>query len=391
MKSTYTSAFWTMGASAAAAFLMMSQIYMVAPITGEIARNLKFGGYLKALMIPSITLPIACSALFSRSLISCLGERTLARATALALAIGPFLSYLSPDGYFLVGSRILTGLCLGSLLPLSFRFITQNFPVSQRFFPIMIIVFGMAGGMTFGPVLGAMFYPYFGWRADFLAVAILSLIFFFLVNHYSNHIVNISRRDKPVPLRGKIKYGIIWNGGSLYILSFIFLNGIFHAGLFVWTISTVTERYGLGDISLGLLLLDFGLPGLFLVVVLGLFSRGPSSIKMEFIGLAILGFCIILIILQVAPWLTFLAIAFLSIGYNITQPLFFGIVRKINNSDKAQMALNLGCCLLFTGYGIGPLIFGRLLEYGNLPSVFCLLFLVACLATISKTIFRDDE
>lgn len=384
-------AFWMTVGSTSAAFLMMFQIYMVAPIIDDMAKDLGADGELMGLIIPSITIPLGLSALMSGKLTFWIGERKLALYTAFSLALGALLISFSPNGFCVIACRIITGLALGALLPLSFRFTSQNYPIAGRFFPIMIIVFGMAAGMTFGPVLGGVLYPLMGWRVEFLIVSLLSAVFFVFVFNYSSRIKDKARAEGKIRSWKKTDLGETCRGGNLCILMFILLNGIFHSGLFVWTSTVLTVRYALGEIPLGFLLLDFGLPGLVLVVILGIFSKGPSRLKMEFLGLAILGFCITLIILKVTPWLTFLAIALLSVGYNITQPLFFGIVGRMGNSHKAQIAVQLGCCFLFVGYGLGPVIFGFLMGLGSLSSILFLLFLVACLATISRAVFQDRD
>lgn len=384
-------AFWMTVGSTFAAFLMMFQIYMVAPIIGDMALDLKDRGGLMALIIPSITIPLGLSALMSGKLTFWLGERKLALYTSFSVALGAFLISISPNVICIIGSRIITGVALGALLPLSFRFITQHYSIAGRFFPIMIIVFGMAAGMTFGPVLGAILYPYLGWRMEFLIISLFAAVFYLFVYNSSSRIMDKARAEGKIRSWKKTDLGETCKGGNLCILVFILLNGIFHSGLFVWTSTVLTARYGLGEIPVGLLLLDFGLPGLILVIILGIFSKGPSRLKMEFMGLGILGFCITLIMLKVTPWLTFLAIALLSVGYNITQPLFFGIVGRLGNSHKAQIAVQIGCCFLFVGYGLGPMIFGFLMGFGSLSSVLFLLFLVACLATISRAVFQDKE
>jgi predicted MFS family arabinose efflux permease len=384
-------AFWIMAGSATAAFLMMFQIYMVAGIIDELSADLKSSGKLMGFIIPAVTLPLGFSALFSGRVIAYFGEQRVARFTTYALAAGAVLVYISQRAELLILSRVLTGIALGNLLPLSFRFTAQYFTPPLRFFPIMIIIFGMAGGMTFGPVLGAMLYPYIGWRYQFLILTLLSSVFCFFVNRYSPHLTD----SAIVKVQGisQIEHEAEpkLSPGHVIILLFILLNGIFHSGLFVWTSTLLTHRYSLGNINVGLLLLDFGLPGLILVIILGLYSKGPSVIVMELMGLVILGMCIILIMFNVSAWLTFLAVALLSIGYNITQPLFFGLLGTMRSTHKAHLLTQLGCCSLFIGYGLGPLVFSWLMHSGSLPPVLLLLFLVAGLAPISRVIFQTRE
>ena len=53
----------------------------------------------------------------------------------------------------------------------------------------------------------------------------------------------------------------------------------------------------------------------------------------------------------------------LSLGYDMTQPLLAGIVTALGGQRPGQ-AMGLNVCLLFTGFGLGSLLFGGLLRFG---------------------------
>src|SRR5258708_37046181 len=63
-----------------------------------------------------------------------------------------------------------------------------------------------------------------------------------------------------------------------------------------------------------------------------------------------------------------LAVTVLSLGYDMTQPLLAGIVTQLAPERPGQaMGLNVFC--LFTGFGLGSLIFGLALRAG-FPAAF---------------------
>ncbi|MFM0597256.1 MFS transporter [Paraburkholderia dilworthii] len=56
-----------------------------------------------------------------------------------------------------------------------------------------------------------------------------------------------------------------------------------------------------------------------------------------------------------------IAVTVLSLGYDMTQPLLAGIVTGLGGK-RAGQAMGLNVCTLFTAFGLGSLVFGRLLS-----------------------------
>jgi hypothetical protein len=52
----------------------------------------------------------------------------------------------------------------------------------------------------------------------------------------------------------------------------------------------------------------------------------------------------------------------LSLGYDMTQPLFGGIITSLGGK-RAGQAMGLNVFTLFVGFGMGSLIFGELLRF----------------------------
>ena len=287
--------------------------------------------------------------------------------------------------------RSIFGLSLGCLLPLTLRFIVRNYPTGKRTKPIMIIVFSMAGGMTFGPIVGALFYTAIGWRMEFIALGIMSLALIPVIQHQVPK--HPGHQFRSANMARATSHPLAKTPTSIKLLtySFILLNGIFHSGLFVWTCQSLSERYHPGPVSTALLLLDFGLPGLLLAVISALITKGNSVWKPELIGLSILAGCIAVLLLKMPSTVTLSIIMLLSMGYNITQPLFFGPLGPLEQHKDNESPLRIGCCCLFIGYGLGPILFQRLMHFGDFSTVLMLVFLIACLAAISKIIFTDLE
>jgi hypothetical protein len=67
----------------------------------------------------------------------------------------------------------------------------------------------------------------------------------------------------------------------------------------------------------------------------------------------------------------------------MTQPLFAGIISTLRNGNIRSQALDLGICLLFLGYGTGPIVFQYLLNFGLIPALMLLGLLEGALVILS--------
>ena len=59
-----------------------------------------------------------------------------------------------------------------------------------------------------------------------------------------------------------------------------------------------------------------------------------------------------------------LAVILLSLGYDMTQPLLAGIVTTLGGPQHGGQAMGLNVFTLFTGFGLGSLLFGAALSLG---------------------------
>ena len=85
-----------------------------------------------------------------------------------------------------------------------------------------------------------------------------------------------------------------------------------------------------------------------------------------------------------------LAVTLLSLGYDMTQPLLAGIVTALGGQRSGQ-AMGLNVFMLFTGFGLGSLLFGGALHLGlgTALAIFSAVQLPAALAAI--LLFRSER
>jgi len=95
------------------------------------------------------------------------------------------------------------------------------------------------------------------------------------------------------------------------------------------------------------------------------------------------------LILDVPLLVAALVVTLLSLGYDMTQPLLAGIVTALGGARPGQaMGLNVFC--LFTGFGLGSLLFSEALTLGfdDALAIFAAVQLAAALAAIA--LFRSE-
>ena len=106
-------------------------------------------------------------------------------------------------------------------------------------------------------------------------------------------------------------------------------------------------------------------------------------------GLGIAGLAAGFLLLDVSVLVAALLVTLLSLGYDMTQPLLAGIVTALGGKRAGQaMGLNVFC--LFTGFGLGSLLFGEALAlgFGTALAIFSVVQLAAAFA--ATPLFRSE-
>ncbi|HEV2487128.1 MAG TPA: MFS transporter, partial [Terracidiphilus sp.] len=80
-------------------------------------------------------------------------------------------------------------------------------------------------------------------------------------------------------------------------------------------------------------------------------------------GLGIAALSAVALVLQLPVLGAAVALTILSLGYDMTQPLFAGIVTSLNPT-RAGQAMGMNVFMLFTGFGFGSFLFGAALHWG---------------------------
>jgi len=223
----------------------------------------------------------------------------------------------------------------------------------------------MAGGMAFGSTFGALLDPFISWRGIFLSVSLLSAGALGLLWPYQCLL-----GEAPPSPTGTVRdlfavyKSLLAPGRGLRTYAYVLLNSIFHSGVFTWLGLYFVRRFGLGEVGIGLALLGYGIPGFLLGPIIGRAADRWGRRWLVPAGLGIAAMAAGILIWGVPLIVAALAVTLLSLGYDMTQPLLAGIVTAFGGKQRGGQAMGLNVFMLFTGFGLGSLLFGQALRSG---------------------------
>ena len=375
---------------ALATFVIFFQAFMVAPIIPQLSAVFGASAETVGLVVPAYLIPYGIATLAYGLLADRIGIRPLIFASLAAFTTLTALTATAHSVAALTAWRVLTGLGASGVVPLALVLVGGMFPYEQRGRPLGWLFGAMAGGMAFGSTFGAVLEPFVGWRGLFLIVGAAGLgVLLLLLPHRgflgarprqaAGTVGDLLRgyRDLVGTPRGRRTYG------------YVLLNSVFHSGVFTWLGVYFERRYHLGPIGIGLALLGYGVPGLLFGPVIGRAADRLGRGRLLPVGLGLGAIAAGALIVGLPLLAAAAAVTVLSLGYDMTQPLFAGIVTSLGGKRPGQ-AMGFNVFLLFTGFGLGSLIFAEVLRFGfgTAFGVFAAVELVAAVAAVA--LFRSE-
>ena len=370
-------------------FLIFFQAYMVAPMIPRLATIFGVTAQRIGLLVPAYLIPYGVSTLFFGLLSDWIGRRRIMLASLAAFAVLTGFTATSQSAEQMILWRLLTGLGASGVVPLALALIGQLFPYELRGRPLGWLFGAMAGGMAFGSTFGVLLEPAIGWRGVFLGVSAFGFVGLVLLKPYF---------PGERPLTRTITFqGVVAGYEHLLTLprgqrayGYVFLNAIFHSGVFTWLGLYFLRRYGLGEVGIGVALLGYGVPGFLLGPIIGRAADrwGRRSLLPAGVGLAALSAA--LLIPQHSLAFAAIVVTLLSLGYDMTQPLLAGIVTSLE-PERGGQAMGLNVFALFTGFGLGSLLFGWALQLGFETALLIFSAVQAVGALIAIVSFRSEQ
>jgi predicted MFS family arabinose efflux permease len=351
-------------ALALATFIIFFQAYMVAPIIPVLSTS--FGTSVQAIgvIVPAYLIPYGVATLVFGLLADRIGIQRLIFASLAMFAVLTALTAGAQSIGQLTLWRTLTGLGASGVVPLALVLIGSLYPYEQRGRPLGWLFGAMAGGMAFGSTFGAVLEPLLGWRGLFVLVA-LAAVGVFVVLLLQRSLISSTRKAVPETM-GELFLGyrdLIGTPRGQRTYGYVFVNSIFHSGVFTWLGVYFEQRYGLGPVGIGVALLGYGIPGFLFGPLIGRAADRWGRARLLPIGLGLGALGAATLIFNGPLILAVVAVTVLSLGYDMTQPLFGGIVTALGGKRPGQ-AMGLNVFALFAGFGVGSLLFGEVLRLG---------------------------
>lgn len=376
---------------AAATFLIFFQAYMIAPLIPKLALVFHASPQTIGIAVVVYMIPYGVATLFYGILSDRVGRRPVILGSLAVFALLTTLTALAQSARELIFWRLLTGVGASGVVPIGLALMGDLFPYEKRGRPLGWLFGAMAGGMAFGSTFGVLLEPLVGWRSLFVGVGALGLACLVLLLRQKDLLGQQrhgarTRAGAVLKAYGKLLAG--WRGARTY--TYVLVNAIFHSGVYTWLGLYFAERYRLDEIGIGLALLGYGVPGFIFGPVIGRVADTWGRRWLIPAGLGIAALAGATLIFDAPVLLAGLMVTVLSLGYDMTQPLLAGIVTTLDR-ERGGQAMGLNVFALFTGFGLGSLIFGGLLNLG-FSRVFLSFSAVQFLAALAAVpLYRSEK
>lgn len=349
---------------AAATFLIFFQAFMVAPLIPRLSTLFQVPVEVMGLIEPAYLIPYGLATLVYGPLSDRLGRRRIIMGSLSVFILLTALTASAQSAWAMITLRLMTGLGASGVVPIALALIGDLFPFHDRGRALGWLFGAMAGGMGFGSTAGAILEPFISWQGLFLGVAALAAVVLIMLLPYRLLLESRSQGGAPATAGQLLKAigTLLSSARAARTYSYVLFNGIFHSGIYTWLGLYFARRYGLGEVGIGLALLGYGFPGFLLGPVIGRLADRWGRSQLIPAGLVVGGLSASLLALDLPIALAAVFVTTLSLGYDMTQPLLGGIVTDL--SPKRGLAMGLNVFTLFTGFGLGSLVFGRVLRLG---------------------------
>jgi predicted MFS family arabinose efflux permease len=374
-----------------AAAIIFFQGYMVAPLIPRLSEVFDVPEQKIGLIVPAYMIAYGISTLFYGLLSDWLGRGKLIRFSLIAFILLTALTATAQSATDMILWRLLTGLGASGVVPLSLAMIGDLYPFEKRGRPLGLLFAAMEGGMAVGSTAGVMLVPFTGWRMLFLITAAIAAGILWILIRYLSLSSPPSATSPPSVKHIFSGYqDLLATKRGLRTYSYVFWNGIFHSAIYTWLGLYFSQRYNLGEIGIGLAILGYGVPGLLLGSTIGKAADKWGRVWLIIPGLAIAAAATAMMIFDIPLVLAAVAVTLVSLGYDLTQPLFAGIVTQLGGKKRGGQAMGLNVFALFTGFGLGSLLFGEALRlsFSTALAIFAIVQLLVTLAAIP--LFRSE-
>ena len=337
------------------------------PVIPQIASGLSVEPATAALLSTAFTLPYALIQPVLGALADMFSKSRLMLLCLLVLTVAALAAGMAPNFEMLLAARVVAGFAAGGVVPIAFAMVGDNVPFAQRQVAMGRILFAVMTGNLLGASGAGVIGDLLGWRGVFFGTGILGVIVLAAaIPGFRGFAEAPGRFD--LSTLGPNYRAILSNPLAKICFGAVFCEALFMYGVFPY-MATMLHAAGETRASIaGVVLAGFGIGGTaYTLLVSVLVTRLGERRLMRAGGIAI-GFCLLIIALQV-PWpVEFANFVLLGFGFYMLHAVIQIYASELAPAARGS-AMALHSFFFFLGQAVGPIVYGIGLSNGHITPV----------------------
>jgi predicted MFS family arabinose efflux permease len=308
------------------------------------------------------------------------GRLPVMRGTLLGAAAAGLVSALAPNLTALIVARVVTGACMGAVVPASLTYVGDTVPQQHRQGALSDLMAASALGTALATAVGGLLASFLDWRAVFAVPAACAALCAFLLRKLAEperaHVEGV-RKHLLAVLSNRwalLVFGLVFVEGAVLLGTMTFLaSALVHRGIDVAVAGLATATYGVGVWAFSRLVKVLGRR----LAVWQLIAIGGISMFLGYLVVAVeanLVTVVITALLLGGGW---------SFMHSSLQTWVTSVVPEARGT-----AVSLFASALFLGSAVASATAGPLVERGSYPLVFGVAAGVAIPLVIAATLCR---
>lgn len=364
---------------------------VIDPIVLPLASHYAVRPEMAAMLNTAYALPYAVAQLFLGPLGDRFSKIRCMQVCGTGLALALLLGMLAPLFTWLVAARIVAGIFAGGLIPLVLASLGEKYDMAERQVMIGRMLFAIIAGQMLGSIVSGLANEAFGWRSALTLSTGLAAVGAVLLWQAGPPLAApVPGGSKAGPLSFGALYGKVFqNPLAIWVYACALAEGALFFSFFPYVGGLLLERAAATPGSVagqtGIILGAFGVGGLlYAVVVRHLIARLGVS-RMCRVGSLMAACCYMVLALSAAWWMDALAMLVAGFSFYMIHNSLQTQVTELAPSARGS-AVALFACGLFAGQGLGPLLFGVLMQ--GVGVVGTLLLLAAGFVLLGQVVVR---
>lgn len=344
-------------------FLVSVDVRILAPVLPSISESLGSSAGSIGLAMTTYSFAYGLGQLIYGPLSDRLGRIAVVRWAGIAFALCTVLSALSVATWPFIGARLLAGSFAGAVIPLTLVYIGDTVEYERRQVVLGRLSALTAVAMAFSAGIGGAVAHFISWRLMLVGYGLLALIPVGLMWRLKAE----SRREAA----GEVEsYGaLLRDRRALFVYGAVFLEGFLMWGAITYLGAFANQRYGLDQLTVGLLLSLFGIGTMTGGLAMGRIRRHLSENLLAGLGGLLMGVSFLVLIPGGSPGLFAVGNFVLGLGFVSLHTTLQLRGTEISSTARGK-AFSLFIFLLFSGISLGSGVLGRLVDAGRYGMMF---------------------